>query len=91
MSLFFLTDSMNTLDRVKSHELTKYNFVKFMIRQVQTSIYKLDPAVKSGNELISCKYHFLLSCMLMKSLTSFSIGAAHASRVYANEESERWL
>ena len=39
------------MDRVKAHELTKYNFVKFMIRQVQTSTYKLDPAVKSGNKL----------------------------------------
>ena len=54
------------MDCVKAHELTKYNFVKFMIRQVQTSTYKLDPAVKSGNKLISCKYHFFLSCMLMK-------------------------
>ena len=27
------------------------------------------------------------SCMLMKSLTSFSIGAAHASRVYAKKVS----
>ena len=51
------------MDRVTAHELTKYNFVKFMIRQVQTSTYKLDPAMKSGNELISCKYHFLSSCM----------------------------
>ena len=47
-----------------------------MIRQVQTSTYKLDPAVKSGNKLISCKYHVLFTCMLMKSLTSPSIGAA---------------
>ena len=75
------------MDRVKAHELTKYNFVKFMIRQVQTSTYKLDPAVKSGNKLILFKYHFLLSCMLMQSLTSFSIGAAHASRVYAKKVS----
>ena len=73
------------MDRVKAHELTKYNFVMFMIRQVQTSTYKLDPAVKSGNKLISCKYHFLLSCMLIKSLTSFSISAAHASWVYAKK------
>ena len=26
----------NKMDHVKAHELTKYNFVKFMIRQVQT-------------------------------------------------------
>ena len=44
---------LNKMDRVKAHELTKYNFVKFMIREVQTSTYKLDPAVKSGNNLIS--------------------------------------
>ena len=69
------------MDRVEAHELTKYNFVKFMIRQVQTSTYKLDPAVKCEYNLISCKYHFILSCMLMKSLTSFSIGTT--SRVYA--------
>ena len=42
---------LNKMDHVKAHELTKYNFVKFMIRQVQTSTYKLDPAVKSGNKL----------------------------------------
>ena len=27
---------LNKLDREKAHKLTKYNFVKFMIRQVQT-------------------------------------------------------
>ena len=43
--------------------------------------------MKSGNKLISCKYHVLLSCTLMKSLTSSSIGAAHASRVYAKKVS----
>ena len=37
---------------VKEHKLTKYNFEKFMIRQVPTSTYKLDEAVK-WNKLIS--------------------------------------
>ena len=38
---------LNKMDLVKAHELTKYNFVKFMIPRVKTSPYKLDP---SSNE-----------------------------------------
>ena len=49
------------MDLVKAHEITKYNFVKFMIRQVQTSTYKLDPSNNEKWEQANlCKYHFLL-------------------------------